>query len=58
MKLITALALTLSLLSPLAQAATTLKIATLVPDGTNWMNLMRHAADDIKQETDSRVKIK
>jgi len=58
MKLITALALTLSLLSPLAQAATTLKIATLVPDGTNWMKLMRQAADDIKQETDSRVKIK
>lgn len=58
MKLITALALTLSLLAPVAQAATTLKIATLVPDGTNWMKLMRQAADDIKQETGSRVKIK
>ena len=58
MKLITALAQTLSLLSPLAQAATTLKIATLVPDGTNWMKLMRQASDDIKTETDGRVKIK
>ncbi len=58
MKLITAVALTLSLLSPFAQAATTLKIATLAPDGTGWMKLMRQAADDIKTETEGRVKIK
>ncbi|WP_430461241.1 TRAP transporter substrate-binding protein DctP [Thalassolituus sp. LLYu03] len=59
MKLLTALALTLSLLSPMSQAApTTLKIATIAPDGTGWMKLMRQAADDISKETEGRVKIK
>ncbi|MCD8523005.1 MAG: TRAP transporter substrate-binding protein DctP [Saccharospirillaceae bacterium] len=58
MKLITAVALTLSLLSPFSQAATTLKIATLAPDGTGWMKLMRQAADEINTETEGRVKIK
>lgn len=58
MKLLQALALSLSLISPLTQAATTLKIATIAPDGTSWMKLMRQAADDISKETEGRVKIK
>jgi TRAP-type C4-dicarboxylate transport system substrate-binding protein len=52
-----ALGLMLLCLSPMSQAAT-LKIATLAPDGTNWMKQMRAAADEIKQETAGRVKIK
>lgn len=58
MKFLTALALSLSLIAPLSQAATTLKIATLAPDGTGWMKTMRKAADDIKNATEGRVKIK
>jgi TRAP-type C4-dicarboxylate transport system substrate-binding protein len=50
--------LLLLLLSPLSQAGTTLKIATLAPDGTNWMKEMRAAAKQIKQQTDGRVKIR
>ena len=46
-----------SLLAPAAHAAT-LKIATLAPDGTSWMKVMRQAAADIKTETEGRVKIK
>ncbi|MFC3681762.1 TRAP transporter substrate-binding protein [Bacterioplanoides pacificum] len=57
MKQLTSLLLALVLISPLASAAT-LKIATLAPDGTNWMKLMRQAARDIKKDTDGRVKIK
>lgn len=38
--------------------AATLKIATLAPDGTGWMKIMRQAAADIKAETEGRVKIK
>ena len=59
MKLFSALALTLSLLSPLTQAApTTLKIASIAPDGTGWMKSMRKAADEIATATEGRVKIK
>lgn len=44
---------------PLTQAKTvTLKIATLAPDGTGWMKLMRQAATDIQAETDGRVRIR
>lgn len=57
MKYITGLLLALMLGSPLVNAAT-LKIATLAPDGTNWMKLMRQAAKDIKKQTDGRVKVK
>lgn len=39
-------------------SATTLKIATLAPDGTSWMKLMREGAAEIKKKTDGRVKIK
>jgi len=48
-----------ALLSPLAQAApTTLKIATIAPDGTGWMKLMRKAADEIESQTQGRVKVR
>lgn len=39
-------------------SATTLKIATLSPEGSQWMRLFRAAADDIKSETGGKVKIK
>ncbi|MEW8505983.1 MAG: TRAP transporter substrate-binding protein DctP [Candidatus Thiodiazotropha sp.] len=50
--------MSLLLLSPLGQASTTLKIATLAPDGTSWMKEMRAAAKQIKQQTEGRVRIK
>ncbi|MES9835530.1 MAG: TRAP transporter substrate-binding protein DctP [Candidatus Thiodiazotropha sp.] len=50
--------LSLLLLSPLSQAGTTLKIATLAPDGTSWMKEMRAAAKQIQQQTEGRVRIR
>lgn len=38
--------------------AATLKIATMAPDGTNWMKEMRAGADAIKAKTDGRVELK
>lgn len=58
MKKLISLGLLLLSLSPLSQAATVLKIATLAPDGTGWMKTMRAAADDIEKETAGRVKVK
>ena len=46
-----------SLVIPAAQADT-LKIATLSPDGTTWMNTMRAAAQEVEKQTQGRVKIK
>lgn len=46
------------LLFTVSTHAVTLKIATIVPDGTNWMKLMRGGAKEIKQRTDGRVKFK
>src|SRR5690606_32011635 len=44
---------------PLTQAKTvTLKVATLAPDGTGWMKMMRQAATDIQAETEGRVRIR
>lgn len=57
MKYLISLLLALVLTSPASHAAT-LKIASLAPDGTNWMKMMRKAAKDIKKQTDGRVKIK
>jgi TRAP-type C4-dicarboxylate transport system substrate-binding protein len=45
------------LLNPL-HAETVLKIATLAPDSTSWMKIMREGADEIEQQTQGRVKIK
>ena len=55
-----AIALTAMLLMALSSfvAATTLKIATLAPDGTSWMKMMRQGAEEISQRTDGRVKLK
>jgi TRAP-type C4-dicarboxylate transport system substrate-binding protein len=39
-------------------SATTLKIATVTPEGSQWMSEMRAGADEIKQRTDGRVQIK
>ncbi len=49
-----ALALTFS--TPLFAA--TLKIATVTPEGTQWMEDMRASAKEIKERTDGRVQIK
>ena len=38
--------------------ATTLKIATISPDGTSWMQSMREAAKLIDQRTQGRVKLR
>ncbi len=41
-----------------AAAATVLKIATVSPDGTTWMRLMRAGAKEIAQRTGDRVQFK
>jgi len=38
--------------------AVTLKIATLAPDGNNWMNQMRAGAADVEKQTQGRVTFK
>ncbi|QQD20475.1 C4-dicarboxylate ABC transporter [Oceanospirillaceae bacterium ASx5O] len=58
MKLISTIALLLGVMIAPVQAATTLKIATVAPDGTSWMRLMRQAADDIESATEGRVKVR
>lgn len=45
------------LLATSAQAAV-LKIATLSPDGTSWMNTMRAGAEEVAKRTNNRVKVK
>jgi len=54
----TILSIALLLLSAPAFSAVTLKIATVTPDGTQWMNDMRASAKEIKARTDGRVVIK
>jgi len=51
-----ALSLLLGLTLP-AQAKV-YKIATLAPDGTQWMTLMREASKNIEAQTNNRVKLK
>lgn len=51
-------ALALSLFATAAHAATTIKIATIAPDGTAWMREMRATGDAIKKGTDDRVELK
>lgn len=48
----------LLILSTPSAFSMTLKIATLAPAGTSWMNEMKKGADEIKQKTDGRVKLK
>jgi TRAP-type C4-dicarboxylate transport system substrate-binding protein len=39
-------------------SARTLKIATIVPEGSSWLAEMRDAGDEIKEKTAGRVKLK
>ena len=39
-------------------AAVTLKIATVTPENSDWMQQMRAGAEEIQQRTEGRVKIK
>ncbi len=41
-----------------AASAQTIKLATLAPEGSGWMNAMRAGAAEIKERTDGRVKFK
>ncbi len=41
-----------------AASAATLKIATITPEGSQWMKDMRQSAHEIKERTDGRVQIK
>ncbi len=50
--------LLLSLIALPLPAATTLKIATIAPDGTSWMKQMRAAAKQIEQGSEGRVKLR
>ena len=47
-----------SFLAQPAAAVTTFKIATLSPEGTSWMKLLRGAAKNIDARTDGEVKFK
>jgi TRAP-type C4-dicarboxylate transport system substrate-binding protein len=47
-----------ALLMPLSGQASVLKIATLSPDGSSWMKLMRAGAREITTRTERRVRIK
>ncbi len=53
-----AVAAVLSLLATHATAATQFKIATIAPEGSQWMQAMRTAAKEIKAGTDERVIVK
>ena len=48
----------LALVFSASVSAATLKIATLAPAGTTWMNEMKAGAQQIKQRTAGRVKLK
>ena len=52
------LAVSLILLGSHSASAVTLKIATLSPDGSYWMQKMRAGADEIEKQTGGRVNLK
>ena len=52
------LSIALLMLCAPSMAAVTLKIATVTPDGTQWMKDMRGSAKEIKERTEGRVVIK
>ncbi len=52
------LSIVILMLSVPAMAAVTLKIATVTPNGSQWMNDMRAGAKEIKERTEGRVLIK
>ena len=45
-------------LTPAHAQATVFKIATLSPEGSYWMNVMRAGAEEVAQKTNNRVEIK
>lgn len=58
MRIRTFLLLPLLLLPVLAPAQTTLKIATLAPDGSPWLHELRRAGQEVEAATAGRVKLK
>jgi TRAP-type C4-dicarboxylate transport system substrate-binding protein len=48
----------LLLLLPLSAGALTLKLATVVPEGSSWMVQMRKGAAEVAEKTSGRVKVK
>ena len=56
--LLKSLALSLLLLGSHSASAVTLKIATLSPDGSYWMQKMRAGAEEIEKQTAGRVNLK
>jgi len=52
-----AVLLTLFGILPVANAQT-IKLATIAPEGSSWMNSMRSGASEIKERTDGRVNFK
>ena len=57
-RLLICLASTLILAISSQSFAKTLKIATLSPDGSAWMTMMKQAADEVASKTQGRVKIR
>jgi TRAP-type transport system periplasmic protein len=51
-------ALALTLLGAIGARAADIKIATVAPDGSHWMEQMRGGADEIKMRTGGRVTLK
>jgi TRAP-type C4-dicarboxylate transport system substrate-binding protein len=45
-------------LSPTIASASVFKIATLSPEGSYWMKVMRAGADEVAQKTNNRVQLK
>lgn len=59
MRLLSSIMLVALLAAPLAQAhAAVMKIATLAPDGTDWMNQLHAGADEIAKRTEGRVTVR
>lgn len=59
MRLFSSIMLIALLAAPLAPAqAALLKIATLAPSGSDWMNELHQGADEIAKRTDGRVKLR
>jgi TRAP-type C4-dicarboxylate transport system substrate-binding protein len=56
--LLTLLSAVLLTIASASSQAFTLKIATFVPDGTQWMQELRKGADEIDKRTEGRVTIK
>ncbi len=56
-KIVAVVAIATSMVTPVV-AATTLKVATLSPDGSTWMKLMREGAAEVEKKTEGRVQFK